>query len=140
MIDVEFYGGSRAEKQVAIAWKEYLDHLNGTPSAANWANRGNDLFVELLHKMAVCLGYDFDKVHIKNQSYSPIAHGNLEAEQNLIRRGTIALLRGELALPVKVGEPVHPPSLEMPDARAAARPIAELPQTETPSSPPRGGV
>lgn len=129
MIDVEFYGGGRLEKDVAVAWKEYLDHLNQrTPATEAWASKGNDLFIELLYRMAICLGYDFDKVHIKNQSYSPVAHGDLETDQRLVRKGVISLLNGERALPIRVGD-LAPGAMqrEVEDARAGAKPA--LPPT-----------
>jgi uncharacterized protein DUF6680 len=122
MIDVEFFGCGRVEKDVAVAWKEYLDHLNRGPANEAWASKSNDLFVELLYRMAICLGYDFDKVHIKNQSYSPVAHGDLETDQRLVRKGVISLLNGELALPIRVGAAPNTTKPELEDARAAAKP------------------
>ncbi len=35
--------------------------------------------IQGLNKMSLVLGYDFDKTHIKNSSYSPVAHGNMES-------------------------------------------------------------
>lgn len=122
MIDVEFFGRSRAEKDVAAAWKEYLDHLNRPPATEAWASKGTDLFTELLYRMAICLGYDFDKVHIKNQSYSPVAHGDLETDQRLVRKGVISLLNGETALPIRVGAAPSLAKPELEDPRAAAKP------------------
>jgi hypothetical protein len=124
MIDVEFSKSSRPERSVAIAWKEYLDHLNRPPASDSWIPRGNDLYYELLYKMALCLGYDFDKVQIKNQSYSPIAHGNLEDEQRALRQGMMSVLRGERSIPIRVGESPPPSPLQLPDARAAIQPIS----------------
>jgi O-glycosyl hydrolase len=135
MIDVEFHGASPKEKAVALAWKEYLDHLNNQsfPKDA-WAVKMNDLFVELVHKMALCLGYDFDKVHIKNQSYSPIAHGDIENDQLEMRKRMLELLRGNAALPVTTpGVPAA--SMSLPDARAAAPArTADEPRRELPSN------
>ncbi len=51
--------------------------------------------VELLHKMAHVLDYDFDKTHIKNSFYSPMAHGVTEEEQTALRRGLLDVLEGE---------------------------------------------
>lgn len=103
MIDLEFYGGGPSEKKVRGFWKQYLDHL-GTQhekdAAAAWTMRQNELFVDLLYEMANCLGYDFDKTHIKNSFYSPVAHGNLEQDQQVIRLGLARVLTGNLAIPV----------------------------------------
>ena len=52
--------------------------------------------------MAQVLNYDFDKTHIKNSSYSPKAHGNLDDEQKAIRNGLIQILEGKFALPITI--------------------------------------
>ena len=103
MIDVEFSKTSGPERVVAVAWKEYLDHLNKPAASEGWSPRKEDLYCELLYKMALCLGYDFDKVHIKNQSYSPIAYSNLEEEQRTIRQCVMAVLNGERSIPIHTG-------------------------------------
>ena len=102
-IDLEFDGRDRKEKAVIYAWKAYLDLLGDhglTPE--QWVVKRVDLLVELLHKMALVLDYDFDKTHIKNSSYSPMAHGNLEEQQETLRRGLIELLEGKRAIPMFV--------------------------------------
>ena len=71
--------------------------------------------------MSVHLGYDFDKVHLKNQAYSPNAHGTLEAENAEIRKGVIAVLAGKVAIPIRPPEapPVEgpPPQPSLPPKR-----------------------
>jgi hypothetical protein len=62
----------------------------------------------MLHKMAQVLEYDFDKTHIKNSSYAPVAHGNLEEQQEAIRKGVIELLDGKRKLPIHM-ENLHTP-------------------------------
>jgi len=114
MIDVEFSKTLGPEKVVALAWKEYLDHLNRPATSEGWSPRKEDLYCELLYKMALCLGYDFDKVHIRNQSYSPIAYSNLEEEQRAIRQCVMAVLNGERSIPIHAGaapvqSPANPP-------------------------------
>lgn len=46
--------------------------------------------------------FKFDRVQLKKGSYSPIAHGNLEHEQNLIRKSVLKLLSGQSALKMDV--------------------------------------
>ena len=102
-IDLEFEKDNKKEKGVIEAWKAYLDLLgdkNMTPE--QWAVKRLDLLVELLHKMAQVLDYDFDKTHIKNSSYSPVAHGNIEDEQKALRAGLIEVLEGKRVLPMAV--------------------------------------
>lgn len=52
--------------------------------------------------MGSSLGYEFDEVHIKKGIYSPVAHGQVENEQQLIRRGLLRLLYGDAALKMDV--------------------------------------
>lgn len=103
-IELAFYGGGRKEKRVLEAWKAYHDHLNDKSyqpdRTAEWVTRQIDLFIDLLHEIAVCLGYDFDKTHIKNSWYSPEAHGVIEEEVHTIRRGFAAILTGKASFPV----------------------------------------
>jgi hypothetical protein len=104
-IDIEFDKQNTKEKEVIEAWKAYLDHLNAKEiPIEHWAVKRIELFVELLHRMAQVLNYDFDKTHIKNSSYAPMAHETLEKQQEAIRKGVIDLLDGKRRLPVHVGE------------------------------------
>lgn len=52
--------------------------------------------------MAIYFQYDFDKVILKKGAYSPQAHGILNLEQALIRRGFVELFSGNKAFPVKI--------------------------------------
>lgn len=102
-IDLEFNTGKKKDRDVVSAWKEYLDLLgNKDLSKEQWNVKRIDLLVELLHKMAQVLNYDFDKTHIKNSAYSPVAHGNIEDQQNAIRHGVIELLEGKRTIPMYV--------------------------------------
>lgn len=111
MIDIEFYWKGKWKiysdhkaEEVLRAWRIYLDHLSDKKSFTeeSWAEKRIDLFIELLHKMAVSLGYDFDKVHIKRTSYFPQSYGDMEDDQHIIRKGLVALMKGEISLPLKV--------------------------------------
>ncbi|RME56187.1 hypothetical protein D6779_10995 [Candidatus Parcubacteria bacterium] len=102
-IDLEFDSGNEKEKEVIEAWKAYLDLLGDIQMPKEqWAMRRVDLLVELLHKMAQVLGYDFDKVHIKNSSYYPRGYNDIEAEQSAIRTGIRELIEGRRAIPMFV--------------------------------------
>jgi hypothetical protein len=103
MIDLEFYAGGTKEQRVREAWKQYLDHLNtryDNDTSGAWGRRQIELLVELLYEMSECVGYRFDKTHIKNTAYSPMAHGNMEQEQNVIRSGLVNILTGKAAFPI----------------------------------------
>ena len=100
-----FYGGGTKEKKVLEAWKAYHDHLNDKSYPPDrmpeWLTRQIDLLIDLLHEMAVCLGYaDFDKTHIKNSWYAPQAHSDIEVEQQTIRQGFAGIFSGKASFPV----------------------------------------
>lgn len=102
-IDLEFSSKIDSEREVISKWKEYLDLLGDKSiSVEQWGMRRIDLLVELLSAMGKSLGYKFDKVHIKNATYSPLAHGKLEEEQQAIRTKTIEVLEGTRSLSIKV--------------------------------------
>jgi hypothetical protein len=113
MIDLVFYGRrvlgilrrSKAEQSIIDAWHEYLDHLNtkyDDKTFELWNAKGEELFVNLLFAAATAVGFKFDRVQLKKGAYSPVAHGNLEFEQQLIRKMTLGLLSGETALKMDV--------------------------------------
>lgn len=113
MIDLVFYGRrvlgihrrSKDETSVLDAWHEYLDHLNTKYEKENfslWATKGDELFVNLLFALAVDVGYRFDRVQLKKGAYSPIAHGELEFEQQQVRKLAIDLLSGTHPLRMEV--------------------------------------
>ena len=103
MIDVVFHSNSKNEIEIRRLWKQYLDHLGDKAySRESWGSRRVELLVDLLHAMANFLGFDFDKTHIKNQSYYPEGSGNLEDEQGVIRRSLAEVLSGKRALPMEV--------------------------------------
>ena len=106
MIDLEFNPRDKRDKPILLAWKVYLDHLNERGVAQDiWNSKRLDLFLDLLYAMAVRLGYDeFDKVHLKNASYIPEAHGMIESDQSAIRKGLADLLTGKVPLPMKITE------------------------------------
>lgn len=123
MIDLIFYGRrilgihrrSKTETAVLDAWHEYLDHLNTKYEKENlalWITKGDELFVNLLYSLAVDVGYRFDRVQLKKGAYSPVAHGELEIEQQQLRKLAIDLFSGIQPLRMEVTSfPVHEEAL-----------------------------
>lgn len=102
-IDLEFHRSHKKEKEVIEAWKEYLDLLSNTSIPADqWSMKRVELLVELLHKMARVLDYDFDKTHIKNSSYSPRVHRETEEELQVLRKWLIEVLEGKRTLAMSI--------------------------------------
>lgn len=112
-IDIVFGGTSKGETSIRRQWKQYLDHLN-TPGANNeaWLARRVDYMIELLHPMGVYLGFDFDKTHLKNQTYLPQGHLEVENEQATLRTNLVALLNGETRLRISVDPPEFEEGIE----------------------------
>ena len=116
-IDVVFTGKSIKQEAVRRQWKQYLDHLNDKNyPREHWETRRKELLVELLDTMGQHLGFNFDKTHLKNQSYYPQGYGDLEAEQAALRRAMFEVMSGKRPLPMWVanlpkqpGEPSLPP-------------------------------
>lgn len=105
MIDLEFSEETPKVRSVRTAWNEYRDHLNvgfTSESFQIWWTKADELFVNLLYEMSVCVGYRFDKSHIRKSAYSPDAHGNLERDNNVIRAGLVSLFTNKFALPTTV--------------------------------------
>lgn len=115
-IDLEFEPKNKHEKKVLHAWREYLDLLGNRNLAPDqWGVKRVDLLVELLFHMGLALNYDFDKTQIRNGTYSPVAHGKIENQQEAIRQGVIDILEGKRVLPMHVtnlNPPTEPPSDE----------------------------
>ena len=63
-----------------------------------------DLFMDLLHQISLFLGYGFSRAQLERDIYSPRAHGELETDQTIIRKGLVSLLNGEASLPLAVRE------------------------------------
>lgn len=119
MIDIVFFGDrtvgvrhrSKSEQAVLDSWREYHDHLGVKAEGEGlrlWNVRSDELFTNLLYSMAQDVGYSFDRVQLKRGSYSPMAHGDLEAEQATLRRAAIKALTAETPIKMEVvGFPVN---------------------------------
>jgi hypothetical protein len=124
MIDLVFYGSrpfgmanrSKSEQRVLDAWHEYHNHLNIKANDAAipvWVANGEELFTNLLFAIAEDLSYSFDRVQLKTGSYSPVVHGDIEADQTTIRKLLVKLLAGERALKMDVEKfPIDPEALK----------------------------
>jgi hypothetical protein len=116
-IDVIFNGRAAPQEAVRRQWKQYLDHLNDKNyPREHWETRRKELLVDLLDTMGKHLGFNFDKTHLKNQSYYPQGYGDLEAEQSALRRATFEVVSGKRPLPMWVTnlppQPGGPPEPE----------------------------
>lgn len=97
------------------SWKEYFDNLSQKVTDENvqvWSARNEELLSNLLFEMGNSLGYKFDKVLIKRNVYSPVAHGSIEREMQAIRKGIIDILYGDRNLPFEIIQNQDPETLD----------------------------
>lgn len=113
-IPIEFYGRSRNYKAVVEAWKILLDHFSqDQTNLAIWVEKRQALFVDLLSKLSTAVGYEFTRLELEREVYSPRAHAVVEGEQEVIRKGLYRLFSGEFALPLDIKDfPADPEVLE----------------------------
>jgi hypothetical protein len=99
MIDIEFTG--KKYQNVVNAWRLYHDNLsNESPKKEGWADKNDELFIDLLYQMGIILSYKFDKVMLKRTAYYPVAHGDIEYENQAIRKGLTEILSGKSHFPI----------------------------------------
>jgi hypothetical protein len=102
MIEVEFFG----VPVVTDAWKAYIDHLNKLPPATEtWGAKRDDLFWDLLMKIARELGYLLNPTDIARSAYFPRGHGELEEDTVSVRKLFVEIFAGKRRFPVEVFEP-----------------------------------
>ena len=120
-IEVEFSEGGNGDKLVLDAWRLYLDHLDASPNKMSesqfelWQKTRDELLTDLLYEMSRALQYDFDKLALKKNIYSPMGHGDIETYQRLVRQYVIEIIAGKRSIPIDVrsadGTPAPPGSV-----------------------------
>jgi hypothetical protein len=133
-IDIDFgaHGRRQTQKQtqketeVINRWRLYADQLNlalpDNPTDAQleaWAQRRDDLFIELLFAMSESLGYTFDRVQLRRAVYRPQGHNVVELRQDIIQRGLADIFSGNASFPMSVTD--FPVSQEAFDLQKAAQ-------------------
>lgn len=117
-VDLAFYGSrllGRAwrmpsSQAVLDAWHDYHSHLSLSGElrpktegeSRDWQGRGDELFTNLLERLALAMDYKFERVQLKAGSYSPEAHINQEFEQQTMRRLSLDILSGNKSLCMEV--------------------------------------
>jgi len=117
-IDLAFYGRRMvgrawrmpSSQAVLDAWHDYHAHLSvpveqrpkTEAEHRDWQGRGDELFTNLLDRLASAMNFKFERVQLKAGSYSPEAHGTEELEQQAMRRLCLEILTGNKSLPMEV--------------------------------------
>jgi len=110
MIDLAFNGGRSSrrkatETDVLDTWRDYLDHLNTVITEANaerWFEKQRELLVLMLSAMATDLNLRYDRVLLRNGSYLPKGHTDLELDLQKLRHHAIQVLSGQQPLNMNV--------------------------------------
>lgn len=131
LIEVEFHG----VKKVIEPYKKLLDHLskrhplapeeversdfsteqNRQRTESYWKRIDNeriDLLANLLKEMSSHLRFNIDQLDIYRGGYNPEAMGQLELEQNIIRRLFVEIYYGRHAIPVRIQDDRENPTEE----------------------------
>lgn len=100
-----------ADDQVVLdAWNEYRRHLNNPPAGnppleanmTRWGSQGDELFVNLLERLAKATRYVFDRDQIRSGNYWPQAHGLIELENQVSRKLLLEVLSGQRSLAMDI--------------------------------------
>lgn len=118
MIDLAFYGTRvlgkvwrrKGSQAVLDAWHDYHAHLTvpvqnrpaNEGEQRDWNGRCDELFTNLLDRLAAVMSYKFERAALKGGSYSPEAHGTVALQQQAIRHLAIEVLAGNKNLPMEV--------------------------------------
>ncbi|WP_408361166.1 DUF6680 family protein [Paraburkholderia sediminicola] len=118
MIDLAFYGRrvlgkvwrSKRLQAVLDAWHDYHAHLTlpqqnrpaNEGEQRDWNGRYDELFTNLLDRLAAAMNYKFERAALKGGSYSPEAHGTVELQQQAMRHLAIEVLAGNKPLSMEV--------------------------------------
>lgn len=115
-IDLAFYDTGwwfirwrpRKFQEVLDSWNTYREHLN--PQALpdddaahiQFNATAQQLFLNLLEKLAAATGYQFKRHDLQSGSYSPQAHSFIEQQNAEIRDKVLDMLSGRSPLPMDV--------------------------------------
>jgi hypothetical protein len=141
-IDIEYHRQSffgifkiefKKDKKVLEAWKTYLDLLGEKldpekDDVKSFMRVRDEAFYDLLQTLSYSLGYDFDKVFLKNSAYYPIALQNTEYDQALIRKAVVGILTNQQSIPFSLTSfKSFDDALEMARKASAANPVTTPP-------------
>jgi hypothetical protein len=118
MIDLAYYGSrvpivgyvwqTNSEREVLTAWHTYHAHLTlptvrrpaNEGEQRDWVGRGDELFTNLMDRLALANKFRFERDQLKSGSYSPEAHSTAEMEAQAVRQLAIEVMMGQKALPM----------------------------------------
>jgi len=95
---IDFAFPQKSYPKIVDAWGLYFAHLNSnqgdTPESMDrWNDTAYNLFVDLLHLMAIELNIPFSKTSIKRDAYYPKGYAFTEFQQNELRTLLLEVLK-----------------------------------------------
>lgn len=136
-IQVEFHD----VKKVMDAFGLYILHVNqraATGDLGRWLERKFDLLVDLVYEIAQDLGYsELTKAAIRDHTYVPQGHVDVETEWHNIRKAWLEVLGGKRPLPMTVVGTVE---VEQPLPLIDEAPVVIQQRLETPPALPQPPV
>lgn len=107
-----FRGRAAKDKSVIEAWRIYVRHLNTDSDVNNamaWARDSLNYFYDVLFKISLALGYDYQKSELMQGVYHPKGHGEVEELQQELLANAVKVVKGEAALTMRVvNDPTQP--------------------------------
>jgi hypothetical protein len=104
-LDWLFRQRAARDKAVIEAWRIYARHLHTDSDQSNavaWARDGSAHFYELLFKISVALGYDYQKSELLQGAYYPMGHAGTEELQQELLLNAVKVVKGQAALAMRV--------------------------------------
>jgi hypothetical protein len=107
LIDLEFGGDAKKDRDVRDAWHTYHNHLltartDDTAKQALWDKEAKDLLNRILFSMSNRLGFGFEYSQIQKGGYVPDYYSLAEIDQFFIRKGLLSVLTGQAPLKMDV--------------------------------------
>jgi hypothetical protein len=97
-IDVVFsrrWWRRKRDKKIRDCWHAWLAHANADSKAEGWAERSNDLKVELYQAMGKAVGFNFDIDYLKRQAYLPAGHVDYAAQGRAIQEALAKIVTAD---------------------------------------------
>ena len=85
-----------------------MAHVNTEPNYESWGLERQRRLLDLLSAMAKHLGLKYSRADLEAGIYAPVYHGTVWYEQEMIRKGVVALLEGKPLIVENAGASTEP--------------------------------
>ena len=84
-IDTVFSGDSKEDQTIREKYRAWIEQMGRDSNTPGWAERGNDLKVELYQAIGEAVGFKFSIDYLKRQVYVPVAHSDWDTQARQIQ-------------------------------------------------------